>query len=110
MSKFNNCHVHLIGNDNPLVFVEEVDKALSKPGRDIVDVKYEALCAANGYTSDRVMILYRDIQDTPVWDFEEAVAYVRAHTNIDEPYIRAVLGAEEDYMRSIGLIEEVEVR
>ena len=43
--------------------------------------------------------------NTPVYDFDEAVKFISERCDISKNVIENVLILEEDYMRSIGIIE-----
>jgi len=47
------------------------------------------------------------MDNTPVYDFDEAVKFISERCEIERNIIDKVLMLEEDYMRSIGIIENI---
>lgn len=45
------------------------------------------------------------MDNTPVYDFDEAVKFISERCDVDRNVIDKILMLEEDYMRSIGIIE-----
>lgn len=45
------------------------------------------------------------MDNTPVYDFDEAVKFISERCEIERNIIDKILMLEEDYMRSIGIIE-----
>lgn len=45
------------------------------------------------------------MDNTPIYDYEEAVKFIFERCDIDRNVIDKILMLEEDYMRSIGIIE-----
>lgn len=45
--------------------------------------------------------------NTPVYDYEDAINFIAERCDIDKDIIEKVLMLEEDYMRSIGIIENI---
>ena len=46
------------------------------------------------------------MNDTPVYEWEDAINFIAERCNIDKDTIETVLTLEEDYMKSIGIIME----
>ena len=46
------------------------------------------------------------MEQTPIYDFDEAVNFIEDRCDIGRDIIECVLKLEEDYMRSIGIINE----
>lgn len=46
------------------------------------------------------------MNNTPVYDYEEAIIFIGERSNIGKDIIENVLMLEEDYMRSIGIISD----
>lgn len=46
------------------------------------------------------------MNDTPVYDYEDAIVFIRERSNISRNIIEKVLMLEEEYMRSIGIISD----
>lgn len=46
------------------------------------------------------------INDTPVYDYEDAIVFIGERSNISRNIIEKVLMLEEEYMRSIGIISD----
>ncbi len=44
------------------------------------------------------------MNDTPVYEFEDAINFIAERCDVDKDIIEKVLLLEEDYMRSIGII------
>ena len=44
------------------------------------------------------------MNNTPVYDYEEAISFIAERCDVDKDIIEKVLLLEEDYMRSIGII------
>lgn len=44
--------------------------------------------------------------NTPVYDFEEAINFISEKCDISRDNVEKVLMLEEDYMRSIGIISD----
>lgn len=44
------------------------------------------------------------MDNTPVYDYEEAINFISERCNISKDTIEKVLMLEEDYMRSIGIV------
>ena len=44
--------------------------------------------------------------NTPVYDYEDAINFIAERCNINKDTIEKVLMLEEDYMHSIGIIED----
>lgn len=42
--------------------------------------------------------------NTPVYDYEDAINFIAERCDIDKDIIEKVLMLEEDYMRSIGVV------
>ena len=49
------------------------------------------------------------MNDTPVYDYEDAINFIGERSNISRDIIEKVLMLEEDYMRSIGIISNEEM-
>lgn len=47
------------------------------------------------------------MDNTPVYDFDEAVKFISERCEIERNIIDKILILEEDYMRSIGIIENI---
>lgn len=47
------------------------------------------------------------MDNTPVYDFDEAVKFISERCEIERNIIDKVLMLEEDYMRSIGIIKNI---
>lgn len=47
------------------------------------------------------------MDNTPVYDYEEAVKFISERCDVDRNVIDKILMLEEDYMRSIGIIENI---
>lgn len=47
------------------------------------------------------------MDNTPVYDFDEAVKFISERCEIERNIIDKILMLEEDYMRSIGIIENI---
>lgn len=47
-------------------------------------------------------------ENTPVYEWEDAINFIAERCNIDKEIIEKVLLLEEDYMRSIGIIVDKE--
>lgn len=48
------------------------------------------------------------MEQTPIYDFADAVDFIRARCNIHIEDIERVLTLEEEYMRSVGIINDEE--
>lgn len=46
--------------------------------------------------------------NTPVYDFEEAINFISERCDISKEIIEKILILEDDYMRSIGIISDEE--
>lgn len=46
------------------------------------------------------------MNDTPVYEWEDAINFIAERCNIDKDTIETVFTLEEDYMKSIGIIME----
>ncbi len=46
--------------------------------------------------------------NTPVYDYEEAINFIAERCDTSKEVIEKVLMLEEDYMRSIGIVDDVE--
>ncbi len=46
--------------------------------------------------------------NTPVYDYEDAINFIAEKCDIDKDTIEKILMLEEDYMRSIGIISNEE--
>lgn len=46
--------------------------------------------------------------NTPVYDYEDAINFIAERCDINKDTIEKVLMLEEDYMRSIGIISDEE--
>lgn len=46
------------------------------------------------------------MDNTPVYEYEDAVNFIAERCNIDKAIIEKVLMLEEDYMRSVGIITD----
>lgn len=46
------------------------------------------------------------MNDTPIYEWEDAINFIAERCNIDKDTIETVLTLEEDYMKSIGIIME----
>jgi len=44
------------------------------------------------------------MDNTPVYDYEDAISFIAERSDIDKGIIEKVLLLEEEYMRSIGII------
>jgi len=44
------------------------------------------------------------MNNTPVYDYEDAINFIGERSNISKDIIEKVLMLEEDYMRSVGII------
>lgn len=60
MSKFEGAKVHLISNDNGRRFVNEVSEALTRPGREIIDIQYQPIVTPTSCVIDRCLIIYKE--------------------------------------------------
>jgi len=49
------------------------------------------------------------MNNTPVYDYVEAINFIAERCDIGKDIIEKVLALEEDYMRSIGIISEGEL-
>lgn len=47
------------------------------------------------------------MDNTPVYDYDEAVKFISERCEIERNIIYKILMLEEDYMRSIGIIENI---
>lgn len=47
------------------------------------------------------------MDNTPVYDYDEAVKFISERCEIERNIIDKILMLEEDYMRSIGIIENI---
>lgn len=50
------------------------------------------------------------MDNTPVYDFEDAIDFITERTSIDKELVEKVLMLEEDYMRSIGIITDEPIK
>lgn len=46
------------------------------------------------------------MNNTPVYDYEDAINFIGERSNISKKIIEKVLILEEDYMRSVGIISD----
>lgn len=46
------------------------------------------------------------MNDTPIYEWEDAINYIAERCDINKETIEKILELEEDYMRSIGVIVE----
>lgn len=44
--------------------------------------------------------------NTPVYDFEDAINFISERCDISQDIIEKILTLEEDYMRSVGIISD----
>ena len=47
------------------------------------------------------------MDNTPIYDFDEAVKFISERCEIERNIIDKILMLEEDYMRSIGIIKNI---
>lgn len=50
------------------------------------------------------------MDNTPVYEFEDAVNFISDRCDINKEIIEKVLLLEEDYMRSIGIITDGQIK
>lgn len=48
------------------------------------------------------------MENTPVYEWEDAIKYIKERCNLSEDDIETVLTLEEDYMKKVGIMQDNE--